>query len=133
MFDYLQTPEGLRLTAIVTAYVIAFAFLIGLHPFKKEKRLLIADLATGPYKPVEQEPKLWTAGEYFTFLSSLVRSSATLEDLAETMPLIEGFFDKPFMGPISNYQLKKYYARLLEVYCNREKELVYVPVALHRN
>jgi hypothetical protein len=133
MFDFLQTPEGLRLTAIVTAYVIAIAFLIGAHPFKKDQRLVISDLATTPYVPEEEEPKLWVAGDYFAFLSSLVRSSATLEDLAETMPLIEGFFDKPFRVPVSNYQLKRYYARLLQVYCNREKELVYTPVAIHSN
>jgi hypothetical protein len=133
LIDFLQTPAGLQLTAFVTVWVIGAAFLLGCHPFKKEKRLVIGDLYTGPYVPEVQETKLWVAGDYFTFLSSLIRSSATLEDLAETMPLIENFFDKPFRVPVSNYQLKRYYARLLQVYCAREKELEHIPVAICKN
>jgi hypothetical protein len=133
LIDYLQSPEGLIFTAKMVPLVIAWAFLIGCHPFKKEKRLVIGDLYTGPYVPEVQETKLWVAGDYFTYLSSLIRSSATLEDLAETMPLIENFFDKPFRVPVSNYQLKRYYARLLQVYCAREKELEHIPVAICKN
>ena len=124
IIEFLQTPEGIKTTMGVTVMVIAAAFLIGAHPFKEKKRLVLA--------PAE-DPNLWTAGDYFTFLSSMVRSSPTLEELSETMPLIEGFFDKPFRVPISNYQLKRYYARLLEVYCAREKELGHIPVALCKN
>jgi hypothetical protein len=134
MNEFYQSPAFLNAVAAATVTLLGILFIVGLHPFKKgKKRLVIADLATTPYVPEEQEPKLWVAGDYFTFLSSLVRSSVTLEDLAETMPLIEAFFDKPFRVPVSNYQLKRYYARLLEVYCAREKELVYTPIELHHN
>jgi hypothetical protein len=124
VIEFLQTPEGLKVTMFVTVMVIAAAFLIGAHPFKSKTQLVLS--------PAE-DPNLWVAGDYFAFLSSLVRSSATLEDLAETMPLIEAFFDKPFRVPVSNYQLKRYYARLLQVYCAREKELETIPVELCKN
>jgi hypothetical protein len=122
--EFYQSPEFLNAVAGVTVLVIAFAFLIGLHPFKSKKRLVLV---------AETDHNMWTAGDYFTFLSSLIRSSPTLDELSETMPLIEGFFDKPYRVPISNIQLKKYYARLLEVYCNREKELDHIPVVLCKN
>lgn len=124
MFEFLQTPEGLKATAFVAALIVMFAFALDAHPFKEKKHLVLA--------PIE-DPNLWTAGDYFTFLSSMIRSAPTMEELANYMPLIEAFFDKEYRVPISNYQLKRYYARLLEVYCAREKELVYVPLELHRN
>jgi hypothetical protein len=124
MFEFLSTPEGQRVTAFVTVFVIIAAFAIGAHPFKKKKRLVLAKA---------EDPALLTAGDYFTFLSSIVRSSPTLEKLNKTMPLIEGFFDKKYRVPISNHQLKQYYARLLEVYCNRESELEHIPVELCKN
>jgi hypothetical protein len=134
MNEFYQSPEFYNAVAACTVALLGILFIIGLQPFKKKKRLVIADLAKGPCQPPKKEdPALLTAGDYFTFLSSMVRSSPTLEDLAETMPLIEAFFDKPYRVRISNYQLKIYYARLLEVYCNREKELVYTPVAIHSN
>src|SRR5690242_4264743 len=107
-FEFLTTPEGLKATAFVSAFIILFAFSIGAHPFKSKKRLMLA---------AGENENLWAAGDYFTFLSSLIRSAPTLEKLSETMLLIDGFFDKPFRVPISNYQLKSYYTRLLEVYC----------------
>ena len=123
-FEYLTTPEGMKATAFVTTVIILFAFSIGAYPFKIKKRFVLA--------PAENH-SLLTAGDYFTFLSSIIRSSPTLEKLAETMPLIEGFYDKKYRVPISTVQLKRYYSRLLEVYCNREKELTTIPVELCKN
>jgi hypothetical protein len=122
--EFLTTPEGQKATAFVTAFIILFAFALGAHPFKSKKRLVLASA---------ENLNLLTAGDYFTFLSSIIRSSPTLEKLNETMPLIDGFFDKQYRVPISNNQLKQYYARLLEVYCNRENELTTIPVELCNN
>lgn len=133
MFEFLQTPDGLIFTAKVVPIVIAFAFLLSVHPFKKKKRLVIADLATGPYNLKEEDPSMLTAGDYFTLLSSMIRSAPTLEKLNAYMPAIEAFFDRKYRVTISNQQLQKYYARLLEVYCAREQELEHIAVVMCKN
>lgn len=124
MFEFLSTPEGQRVTAFVTALVIIAAFIIGAHPFKKKKRLVLASATN---------PNLWTAGDYYIFLNSLIRASKTLEDLQETMPLIEGYFDKAFRVPVSTGDRKKNYARLLESYCEMESQFELIPVTLCKN
>lgn len=133
MFDFLQTPEGLIFTAKVIPLVIAFALLLSVHPFKKEKRLVVGDLSTGPYKLKKEDPSMLTAGDSFTLLSSMVRSAPTLGKLQAYMPAIEAFFDRKYRVPIDNHQLQRYYARLLEVYCKREKELETIPVEICKN
>jgi hypothetical protein len=124
MFEFLSTHEGQRVTAFVTALVIIAAFIIGAHPFKKKKRLVLASATN---------PNLWTAGDYYIFLNSLIRASKTLEDLQETMQLIEGYFDKVFRVPVSTGERKKYYARLLETYCEMESKFELIPVTLYKN
>jgi hypothetical protein len=122
--EFYQSPEFLNAVAACTVALLGILFIIGLHPFKRKKRLVLS---------VATDENMWTAGDYFTFLTSIIRSSPTLEELSETMPLIEGFFDKAYRVPISNYQLKRYYSRLLEVYCNREKELDSIPMVICKN
>lgn len=124
MKSFYQSPEFLNAVAVSTVALIGILIIVGLHPFKKKKRLVVA--------PAE-DTALLTAGDYFTFLSSIIRSSPTMEKLNDTMPLIDGFFDKKYRVAISNHQLKQYYARLLEVYCNRENELEHIPVELCKN
>jgi hypothetical protein len=124
MFEFLSTPEGVKLTAGVTIMVIAFAFLIGLHPFKTKKRLVLAS-------PGDQN--LWTAGDYYMFLNSLIRASRTPDELKGTMALIEGYYDKQFRVPVSTFDRKEYYARLLNTYCKKEIEFETIPVELCKN
>lgn len=124
LIEFLQSREGQNAIAAGTVALICLAFFLGTHPFKTKNSLTLASA---------EDQNLWVAGDYFTFLSSIIRSSPTLEELSETMPLIDNFFDKPFRVPISNYQLKSYYTRLLEVYCNREQELTTIPVELCKN
>src|ERR1044072_7128809 len=124
MFEFLCSIEGQRLTAIVTALVISFAFLIGAHPFKKKRRLILA---------AETDQNLWTAGDYYMFLSSLIRASKTSRELQETMPLIDAYYDKVFRVPISTKDRKDYYARLLNTYCSKEIEFEKIPVVLCKN
>lgn len=116
--------EFLQQVAFCTALIVGFAFAIGLHPFKKKKKLVVVAHAN---------PSLMTAGDYFTFLSSIIKSSPTLEKLQETMPKIDQFYDKKYRVKISAYQLKQYYSRLLEVYCKREEELTHERIVLHPN
>lgn len=122
--ELFHSPEFLNAVAASTVALIGILFIIGLHPFKKTKQLVAA--------PAE-DPAMLTAGDYFTFLSSIIRTSPNMKKLNETMPLIDGFFDKKYRVPISNHQLKQYYARLLEVYCNRENELEHITVELCKN
>jgi hypothetical protein len=116
--DFLLTPEGQKHVAIATVLIIAFAFLFG-HPFKKKTRAVVTDL--------------WVASDYYMYVRSLVRASNTIEQLQATMPIIEGFLDKTFRIPISSIERKKYYARLLEAYCEIENKLTTIPVELCKN
>lgn len=110
--------------AIVTALVVGFAFLLGLHPFKKKQRLVLSS---------PENMSLWTAGDYFTFVNSLILSSKSLEQLQKTMDLIDGYFDKPFRVPISSVEVKKNYQRLLESYCEMERKFENIPLELCKN
>jgi hypothetical protein len=123
--EFYSSPEFLNAVAGVTVFLIAIAFIIGMHPFKSKKRLVVVRR--------EEETKLWTAGDYFTFLNSLILASKTLEELQKTMPLIDGYYDKAFRVPISTADRKVYYSRLLESYCEMESKFELIPVQLCKN
>jgi hypothetical protein len=110
--------------AIVIALVLVFAFIIGLHPFKKKRRLVLAATI---------DHNIWMAGDYYMYLNSLIRASKALEELQQTMPLIEAYYDKEFRVPISKAVRKDYYARLLQSYCDMEIKFGKIPVILCKN
>lgn len=124
IIEFLQTPEGIKTTMGVTVMVIAAAFLIGAHPFKSKRRLVLAPA---------QDPNLWTAPDYYMFLNSLIKASKSLKELQDTMPLIEGYYDKEFRVPISTADRKDYYARLLNTYCQIELKFENIPVEHCKN
>jgi hypothetical protein len=98
----------------IALLLIGFAFVFDAHPFKKKQRLVVGS---------NENQNLWTAGDYFTFVNSLIKASNSMEELQKVEPLIDGYFDKPFRVPISNADVKKYYARLLESYCEAEAKV----------
>lgn len=119
--------------AIVVALVLGFAFLINLHPLKKKKRLVVADLYTGPWQPEQKEPELWCASSYYSWLVANIETSENLEKLQELMPRIDGFYDKEFRVPISIKERQRYYSRLLEAYSKKEIQLETIPVVICKN
>jgi hypothetical protein len=123
--EFYSSPEFLNAVACVTVFVLSIALIIGLHPFKSRKRLVVVRL--------EEETTMWTAGDYFMFLNSLIRASKNVEELQETMVHIERYYDKAFRVPISTRDRKEYYARLLESYCEMESKFEMIPVELCKN
>lgn len=124
MFEFLSTPEGVKLTAGVTIMIIAFSFLIGTHPFKSKQRLVLA---------APEDPNLWTAGDYFVFLRSLILSSQNLQQLEANMPKIEGYKNKEFRVRISSAKRKQKYDELLMAYYEKELEFDMVKIELCPN
>jgi hypothetical protein len=119
-----MNPTFYTHVAICTVLILLAALVLGTHPFKKKKRLVLAAPA---------DLNLWTAGDYYMFLNSLIRASKSLEELQKNMPLIDGYFDKCFRVPISTIDRKRYYSRLLESYCQKENELMQIPIELCKN
>jgi hypothetical protein len=114
-FEFLLTPEGQKHVAIATALIIAFAFAIGAHPFKKAKQLFVLAEA--------EEPNLWVAGDYYTFLRANIMTCPNFKELEDMKRVVEDFFEKEFRVPISCIDRKRYYARLLEAITQRENAL----------
>src|SRR5689334_3484750 len=106
--------------AFVVALVIGFAFMIGAHPFKKKRRLVISDLATTTQKNTFAE--LWTAGDYFMYLNALIKASQTPDELKRAMVYVENYKERKFRVPISGADLNDYYNRLIDSYTQKEIE-----------
>jgi hypothetical protein len=119
-----MNPSLYTHVAISTVLIIVAALILGTHPFKKKRRLVLA---------AETDPNLWTAGDYYIFLNSLILASKTLEELQKNMPLIDGYFDKGFRVPISAIERKRYYISLLDSYCKKENKLTQIPVEVCKN
>jgi hypothetical protein len=131
-FDFLLTPEGQTHVAIATVIIIALALLFNLHPFKKRKQLTFS---VGPSVETSYDWAIdtWKAGEYFTFVKSIVMASRNLTELESTMEMIEGFHNQIFSEPIGREQYNNYYTRLLESYCEKETELTTMRVVVCKN
>jgi hypothetical protein len=108
---------SLQHLAIIVTLVIIFAFMVGAHPFKKKKRLVIADIATP-----EQKPLLWTAGDYFIFINSLILASNNWAELDKAMVYVENYKDKEFRVAISESERDRYYNRLIASYDKKVNE-----------
>jgi len=113
--EFYHSYAFLNAVAAATVALIGILFIIGLHPFKKKKQLLV--LAP------EEDPLLWVAGDYYTFLRANIMTCDSIEELNGLKAVVESFFDKEFRAPISTADRKRYYARLLEAINTRENDL----------
>jgi hypothetical protein len=114
MFEYLQTKEGLCNTAIVAGLLILAAFILGAHPFRRKKRLVLAK--------TQQFPQ-WYASECFMFLKATIMTCTTPDELKKCRSHVEIFYDRKFRAPISTRERKRYYTRLLEAIALKEELL----------
>lgn len=119
MFTFLQTPEGIKTTAFVTALVIFIALALGIHPFKKKRQATVSDL--------------WVAEDYFKYLKTVINASRDMDELEAAYELIDGFNNKRFRVPVNRFTCNRYYVKLLDVYVEKEKELYKIPVELCQN
>jgi hypothetical protein len=122
---------SLQHLAIATALIVGFAFLLGLHPFKKKKRLVVSDLVTSTQKNTFAE--LWTAGDYFMYLNALLKASQTPDELKRAMVYVENYKERKFRVPISGADLNDYYNRLIDSYTQKELEFDCTKMELCKN
>lgn len=108
MFEFLLTPEGLKVVAFCTAALTAILFALGAHPFGTKRT---------------EPSQLWVAGDYYTYLRAFAISCCTIEQLNDAMKLIDRYNSKQFRVPISLQRRKEYYSSLLETYYQKEAEL----------
>jgi len=121
MNPFYQSPAFLNAVAAAVIALLGVLF-IGLRSFKPKKQIVVTP-----------DPALWLAGDYYVYLSSVIKASRTIDQLNATMLLIDGFHDKEFRVPISRKVCNEYYTRLLEVYCKKENELTSIPLELCKN
>lgn len=121
----------LNQVAVITVLLIAFAFLFNVHPFKKNKRLVIGDLAVAPAKNLFAE--LWTAGDYFMYLNALLKVSNTPDELRQAMVYVKNYKEKTFRVPISAKDRSHYYDRLIDTYTKKELEFDCTKLELCKN
>ncbi len=110
MKEFYQSPEFLNAVAACTIALIGILFIIGMHPFKKKKRVV----------PSAQ----WTASSYYMYLKALILSCTAIDQLPKVKALVEGFYDRNFLEPITRVDRKRYYARLLEEISRKEMQLL---------
>ena len=119
IINYLQSPDGIRMTAFVASSITIITICHRL--LKKEKKVYV--LAP----PVEYN--LLTARDCFTIISRLIESSRDLDELKPVMKQIETFKGKKFRVRISRMDRRNYYDSLLILYCQKELELE-TPIAV---
>jgi hypothetical protein len=119
LIDYLQSPNGIRMTTFVASSIILIAFCHRL--LKRVKKVY----ALAP--PVEYN--LLTARDCFTIISRLIESSRDMDELKPVMKQIETFKRKKFRFNISRSERRTYYDSLLILYCQKELELE-TPIAV---
>jgi hypothetical protein len=102
MFTFLQTHEGLKITAFVTTLVIFIALALGVHPFKKREHATVADL--------------WDSEDYYKYLVTVINASRDMDELETAMELIEGYYSKRFRLPMGRFARNRTYIELLELY-----------------
>jgi hypothetical protein len=106
-----MNPTFYTHVAIITALIVAFAFVLNLHPFKK-KRLVLA---------YEHPSPMWYASECFMFLRATIMTCNTPDELKKCKDQVEAFYDKEFRVPITNRERKQYYIRLLAAISSKEE------------
>jgi hypothetical protein len=110
--EFLQDPQFLKRFALCMALIVAGAFIIGAHPFKKKRQAVVS-------------PNL-TMGENFVFLRTIIRTCNSRKELEQLKAEADDFFNEYFNSNSKNTELKQYYSRLLEVISAKESEMVLV-------
>lgn len=123
IINYLQSPDGLRMTAFIAPSIILIAFI---HRLLKKKASPVRTL-----QEVESAP--WYAEDYKKFLISKINAAQTMEQLMAEMILIDRYPFKPFRQPISRFTINKYYIEILDAYAAKEDELTKIPLELCKN
>lgn len=106
----MQTRTGQNAVALCVVFLIGFAFLFGLHPFRKNEQL-----STPSAK--------WEIRFYFIYVSALIQASTTIDELNKTKKLVNSFYHQSFKGWVSRKKRKNYNARILEAYYTKEVTL----------
>jgi hypothetical protein len=123
--DFYHSPAFLNAVAASTVALIGILFIVGLHPFKKNKPAVVL------VEP--EEPLLWAAGDYFTYVNSWIKSSDTPAKLKECMALIDDYRYKEYRVQISKADLKRNYEKLLMAYYEKELEFDSIQVVMCKN
>lgn len=113
LIDYLQSPDGLRMTAFVFASIAIISIVHRL--LKKEKKVFVLAPA--------EDYNLLTANDCFTIISRLIETSRDIDELKPVGKQIETFKRKKFRLDISRIERKRLYESLWLLYCQKELEL----------
>jgi hypothetical protein len=104
----IDTPF-LKQVAVCTILIIVFVFALGAFKSKAKNR--------------STPSAIWDIGSYYMYVKALITSSLTMEQLYANQTSMKAFLGKPFRGAVSNKERLRYYNRILEVYCRKEREL----------
>lgn len=102
-----MNPSFYNNVAICTVLIIVMAIILGARPFKKKS----------------SGPKLWLAGDYYTFLRANIQTCMTFEELEDLKNAVDSFYSKEFRVPISRSDRSRYYTRLMETISKRENDM----------
>lgn len=108
MNTFYQSPEFLNVVARCTAALIAILFIVGLHPFKRKPAKSVVPAAA------------WTAGTYYMYLRTLIKTCTTQDELIKLKGLVKGYYYRQYVEPISDRARLNYYTRLHEAITERE-------------
>ena len=119
LIEYLQSPDGLRMTAFVATSLILIAIVLRIDPIKSRK-------------PSKED--LWTAEGYYNYLLAVIKSSNDMLLLQAAWEMVENtWFQKTFRVPVRRFTRNRYYIRLTKAYAKKEAELTKVKIELCTN
>lgn len=110
--NFYQTTEFYQQVAIVTVLIVLFALILGPRLQSKRRRLTIA-------APVGH----WTAQEYYMYVTAVINTSFTIDQLNSAQRIIDRFCSREFHPAASQKELQRYHARLLATIDKKRKEL----------
>jgi len=113
LINYLQSPDGIRMTAFIACSIVLIAIIHRL--LKREKKVFVLAPA--------EDYNLLTARDCFTIISRLIESSRDIDELKPVIGQIETFKRKKFRFNISRGERKRMYDSLYILYCQKEIEL----------
>lgn len=113
LINYLQSPEGIRMTAFVFASIAIIAIVHRL--LRMEKKVFVLAPA--------EDYNLLTTNDCFTIISRFIETSRDIDELKPVIGQIETFKRKKFRFDISRIERKRLYDSLYLLYCQKELEL----------
>lgn len=111
--NFYQTTEFYQHVAIVTVLIVLFALILGPRLQSKRRRLTIT-------APVGH----WTAQEYYMYVTALINTSLTWEQLNSAQKIVDRFCSRDFHPEATLKELQRYHARLLANIDKKRKELL---------